>query len=85
MKGVEVCFRMGNVSRSISFPESSFPLTSGSGYERLWEKAFRMARFLSWVQLRRLTRLDKMATNAQKVFHDGIEFSVTKLGNPNLD
>ena len=26
-----------------------------------------------------------MATNAQKVLHDGIEFSVTKLGNPNLE
>ena len=26
---------------SISFPESSFPLTSGSGYERLWDKARR--------------------------------------------
>lgn len=26
-----------------------------------------------------------MATNAQKVFHDGIEFSVTKLGNSNLE
>ena len=26
-----------------------------------------------------------MATNGQKVFHNGIEFSVTKLGNPNLE
>ena len=26
-----------------------------------------------------------MATNAEKVFHDGIKFSVTKLGNPNLE
>ena len=26
-----------------------------------------------------------MATNEQKVFHHGIEFSVTKLGNPNLE
>ena len=26
-----------------------------------------------------------MATNEEKVFHDGIEFSVTKLGNPNLE
>ena len=26
-----------------------------------------------------------MATNAEKVFHDGIEFSVTKLGNPNIE
>ena len=26
--------------RSISFPESSFPLTSGSGYERLWDNRF---------------------------------------------
>ena len=25
-----------------------------------------------------------MATNAEKVFCDGIEISVTKLGNPNL-
>ena len=25
---------------SISFPESSFPLTSGSGYERLWDNPF---------------------------------------------
>ena len=25
---------------AISFPESTFPLTSGSGYERLWDKAF---------------------------------------------
>ena len=41
-----------------------------------------MTRFLSWVQLRRRKRLDKMATNAHKVFH---EFSVTKLGNPNLE
>ena len=32
---------------SISFPESSFPLTSGSGYERLWDNPFRMTRFLS--------------------------------------
>ena len=24
-------------------------------------------------------------TNTEKVFHDGIEFSVTKLGNPNLE
>ena len=44
-----------------------------------------MTRFLSWVQLRRREHLDKMATNAEKVFHDGIEFSVTKLGNPNLE
>ena len=44
-----------------------------------------MTRFLSWVQLRRRAHLDKMATNAEKVFHDGIEFSVTKLGNPNLE
>ena len=34
--------------------------------------------------MRRRKRLDKMATNVQKVFHDGIEFSVTKLENPNL-
>ena len=27
---------------AISFPESSFPLTSGSGYERLWDKAFQL-------------------------------------------
>ena len=26
-----------------------------------------------------------MAMNAQKVFHDGTEFYVTKLGNPNLE
>ena len=26
-----------------------------------------------------------MATNVEKVFHDGFEFSVTKLGNPNLE
>ena len=26
-----------------------------------------------------------MATNVEKVFHDCIEFSVTKLGNPNLE
>ena len=26
-----------------------------------------------------------MAMNGQKVFHDGIEFYVTKLGNPNLE
>ena len=26
-----------------------------------------------------------MATNAEKVFHDGIESSATKLGNPNLE
>ena len=26
-----------------------------------------------------------MAANGQKVFHDGIELSVTKLGNPNLE
>ena len=44
-----------------------------------------MTGFLSWVQLRRPKRPDKMATNAQKIFHDGIEFSVTKLGNPNLE
>ena len=30
----------------ISFPESSFPLTSGSGYERLWDKAFQITGFL---------------------------------------
>ena len=44
-----------------------------------------LTRFLSCVQLRRRKRLDKMGTNTQKVFHDGIEFSVTKLGNPNLE
>ena len=44
-----------------------------------------MTRFLSWVQLRRRKRLDKMATNAQIVFLDGIEFFVTKLGNPDLE
>ena len=26
-----------------------------------------------------------MATTVEKVFHDGFEFSVTKLGNPNLE
>ena len=72
-------------SASISFPESTFPLSSGTGNKRLWDKAFRMTRFLSWVQLRRRKRLGKMVTNAQEVFHDGIEFSVTKLGNPNLE
>ena len=30
----------GFKSSSISFPESSFPLTSGSGYERLWDNPF---------------------------------------------
>ena len=77
----------GNLSMyaTISFPESTFPLSSGTGNESLWDIAFQMTRFLSWVQLRRRKRLDKMATNAQEVFHDGIEFSVTKLGNPNLE
>ena len=60
-------------------------MSSGTGNKRLWDKAFRMTRFLSWVQLRRRKRLAKMATNELKVFHDGIEFSVTKLGNPNLE
>ena len=53
--------------------------------KKVFRAVFRMTRFLSWVQLRRRKRLDKMATNAQKVFHDGMEFSVTKLGNPNLE
>ena len=26
-----------------------------------------------------------MATNEEKVFHDGIEFSLAKLGNPNVE
>ena len=26
-----------------------------------------------------------MATNVEKVFYDGIEFSLTKLGNPNVE
>lgn len=39
---------------AISFPESSFPLTSGSGYERLWDKAFSDNRILVIpVELRR--------------------------------
>ena len=28
------------LDHSISFPESSFPLTSGPGYERLWDNPF---------------------------------------------
>ena len=29
--------------------------------------------------------LTKWQRNVEEVFHDGIEFSLTKLGNPNLD
>ena len=32
---------------AISFAESSFPLTSGSGYERLWDKAFQLDSLLA--------------------------------------
>ena len=43
---------------SISFPESSFPLTSGSGYERLWDKAFSDNRILVIpVEMRRRERV----------------------------
>ena len=47
----------------ISFPESSFPLTSGSGYERLWDEAFSDNRILVIpVELRR----------RECVFQDGL-------------
>ena len=67
-------------SQSPRYPYPAERETRDSG-----TKQFRMTRFLSWVQLRRRKRLDKMATNAEKVFHDGIEFSVAKLGNSNLE
>ena len=67
-------------SQSPRYPYPAERETRDSGTKR-----FRMTRFLSWVQLRRRKRLDKMATNAEKVFHDGIEFSVAKLGNSNLE
>ena len=67
-------------SQSPRYPCPAERETRDSGIKR-----FRMTRFLSWVQPRRREHLDKMATNAEKVFHDGVEFSVTKLGNPNLE
>ena len=67
-------------SESPRYPYPAERETRDSGTKR-----FRMTRFLSWVQLRRRKRLDKMAMNAEKVFHDGIEFSVAKLGNANLE
>ena len=76
------CCRISFQSRSQS-PRYPYPAereTRDSGTKR-----FRMTRFSLWVQLRRRKLFDKMAMNAEKVFHDGIEFSVAKLGNSNLE
>ena len=76
-------FRMNLTA--ISFPESSFPLTSGSGNERLWDNLFRMTRFLSWTPVRRRRRNAKMAKRVEDWFHDGMQFCSAKLGYPNLE
>ena len=64
---------------TISFPESSFPLTSGSGYERLWDKAFSDNRILVIpVELRRREvyfKLDSSSESAySSTFHKAVEF-----------
>ena len=64
---------------AISFPESSFPLTSGSGYERLWDKAFSDNRILVIpVELRRREVYFKMDSSSESAysstFHKAVEF-----------
>ena len=77
--------RAAKVDLQSRFQSPRYPYPAERETRDSGTKQFRMTRFLSWVQLRRRKRLDKMATNAEKVFHDGIEFSVAKLGNSNLE
>ena len=49
---------------SISFPESTFPLSSGMGNERLWDKAFPITGILIPVELRRRERVVQMASDS---------------------
>ena len=73
------CTSVASSRSAISFPESTFPLTSGSGYERLWDKAFSDNRILVIpVELRR----------RERVFQDGrlsrlirVLFLFTKLSS----
>lgn len=76
--------------RSISFPESTFPLSSGTGNKRLWDKAFSDNRILVIpVELRRRERVFQDGLLAESAysstFHKAIEFSLKKLGKPKLE
>ena len=78
--------------RPISFPESSFPLTSGLGYERLWVKAFPITGFLLFqLNCAGVNMWFKMASDSSfesacsSSFHKAIEFSLRKLGKPKLE
>ena len=77
-------------SDSISFPESTFPLSSGTGNKRLWDKAFSDNRILVIpVELRRRERVFQDGLLAESAysstFHKAIEFSLKKLGKPKLE
>ena len=72
---------------AISFPESTFPLSSGTGNKRLWDKAFSDNRILVIpVELRRRERVlqdELLAESAySSTFHKTTEFSLKKLGKP---
>ena len=75
---------------AISFPESTFPLSSGTGNKRLWDKAFSDNRILVIpVELRKRERVFQDGLLAESsyssTFHKAIEFSLKKLGKPKLE
>ena len=78
------------LQRAISFPESTFPLSSGTGNKRLWDKAFSDNRILVIpVELRRRERVFQDGLLAESAysstFHKAIKFSLKKLGKPKLE
>ena len=76
----------GSATLPISFPESTFPLSSGTGNKRLWDKAFSDNRILVIpVELRRRERVFQDELLAASTFHKAVEFSLKKLGKPKLE
>ena len=77
-------------NEAISFPESSFPLSSGTGNKRLRDKAFSDNRILVIpVELRRRERVFQDGLLAESAysstFQKAIEFSLKNLGKPKLE
>ena len=78
------------ITFSISFPESTFPLSSGTGNKRLWDKAFSDNSILVIpVELRRRECVFQDGLLAESAysstFHKAIEFSLKKVGKPKLE
>ena len=68
---------------AISFPESTSPLSSGTGNKRLWDKAFSDNRILVIPVVFQDGLLAESAYSS--TFHKAIEFSLKKLGKLKLE